>query len=91
MQLHTISKVKTLGESRLQLVFDGSETRVVDLVLLLRDGGPVFAPLRNPKVFKMVELGPRGRTILWHVDDDVVDLCADALWLEAHPEERRAD
>jgi hypothetical protein len=46
----------------------------------------VFEPLRDPKRFAAVEVGPRGRTLVWHVGEDVVDLCADALWLMAHPD-----
>jgi hypothetical protein len=33
-------------------------------------------------------VGPRGRTLEWRVGEDVIDLCADALRLMAHPEER---
>jgi hypothetical protein len=44
-------------------------------------------------VFAQAQVGPRGRTLIWRLgknEDDVVDLCADALWRMAHPEERSA-
>jgi DNA-binding protein HU-beta len=89
MELHTIHAAKALDTSRVQLVFDDGEKQAIDLEHLLKLGG-VFEPLRDPQLFKAVEIGPHGRTILWHVDDDVVDLCADSLWLDAHPEQREA-
>jgi hypothetical protein len=86
VDLHTIKFVKPLSLGRLQVFFEGDSNPVINLQRFLDLGG-VFEPLRDPERFEMVEVGPRGRTILWHVDDDVVDLCADALWLMAHPEE----
>jgi hypothetical protein len=75
--------VKPLEVGRLQIFFDD------DLSPILAQGG-VFEPLRDFTQFAAVEVGPRGRTLLWHVGDDVVDLCADALWLMVHPEDRPA-
>lgn len=97
-KLHTIKELKLFGarDGRLYLRFDDDDRPqfhdVVDLSPMLAQGG-VFAPLRDPAVFASVEIGPRGRTLIWKVgegEDDVVDLCADALWLMAHPEERSA-
>jgi hypothetical protein len=95
MKLHTINDMKTFGpgDGRLYLRFDDDNRPefhdVVDLSPMLAQGG-VFEPLRDPQVFLSVKIGPRGRTLVWRVgdgDDDVVDLCADALWLMAHPDE----
>lgn len=47
-------------------------------------GGGVFAALADPAVFSQVRVGERGRSLEW---PDEVDLCADALWFEAHPED----
>ena len=87
MKLHTIKRVKPGGQS-LFIAFDDDDV-TVDLSPILAQGG-VFEPLRDPKVFEAVEVEPDGRTLLWHIGEDVVDLCADALWLMAHPEAARS-
>jgi hypothetical protein len=54
---------------------------------MLAQGG-VFQRLRDPNIFQSVKIGSDGRTLIWKVgdgEDDVVDLCADALWLMARP------
>jgi Protein of unknown function (DUF2442) len=88
MKLHTITGVKPYGDAgRLLLRFDDDDraelTNLVDLSSMLAQGG-VFEPLRDPSRFMAVEIGPHGRTLVWHVGDDVIDLCADALWMMAH-------
>jgi hypothetical protein len=96
MTMHTINELKLFGpgDGRLLLRFDDDDRLefhdVVDLSGMLAQGG-VFTPLRDPAVFARVQIGPRGRTLIWKIaegEDDVVDLCADALWLMAHPEDR---
>jgi hypothetical protein len=94
MKLHTIKWVKPLlpQPGRLQVCFEDDSAPVIDLSPILTQGG-VFEPLSGPlqehrERFAAVEVGPRGRTLVWRVGDDIVDLCADALWLIAHPEER---
>jgi hypothetical protein len=90
-QLHTINDFKLFapGDARLLLNFDdddrGRLTHQVDLSPLLARGG-VFEPLRDPNRFMAVEIAPRGRSLVWHVGEDVVDLSADALWQMAHPD-----
>lgn len=86
IKLHTITSAKRIvdGKFELGIHFDDGFA-LVDLSPLLAQGG-VFEPLRDPESFAAVEVGPRGRTLLWHVGEDVVDLCADALWLMAHPD-----
>jgi hypothetical protein len=99
MELHTINDLKPFGngDGRLYLRFDDDDRAefhdVVDLSAMLAQGG-VFEPLRDPARFAAVEIEPGGRAIFWRIgegEDDVVDLCADALWLMAHPEERIPD
>jgi hypothetical protein len=35
--------------------------------------------------FEAVQIGERGRTLIWHDDGgDEINLCADALWQMAH-------
>ena len=62
---------------------------MVDLSPMLAQGG-VFQRLRDPNIFQSVKIGSDGRTLIWKVgdgEDDVVDLCADALRLMARPVE----
>jgi hypothetical protein len=93
MELHTIKWVRPVSQpGRLQVCFEDGSAPVLDLSLILAQGG-VFEPLSGPLSenrarFAAVEVGSRGRTIFWRVGEDIVDLCADALWLMAHPEER---
>jgi hypothetical protein len=84
MDLHTIRFVKPLASGQVQVFFDDGSNPAIDLSPILAQGG-VFEPLRDQQQFNMVEVGPHGRTILWRVDHDIVDLCADALWLMVHP------
>lgn len=92
MKLHTITDIKLYGpgDARLLLRFDdkGPELNaMVDLSPMLAQGG-TFERLRDPNIFQSVEIGSDGRTLIWKVgegEDDVVDLCADALWLMARP------
>jgi hypothetical protein len=89
--LYTITWVKPVTGGRLNLTFNATPNKIdlVDLSAMLAQGG-VFEPLRDPARFATVEIGPRGRTLLWRVGEDVVDLCADALWLMAvMPEQRQ--
>jgi hypothetical protein len=89
--LYAITWVKPVTGGQLNLTFNATPDKIdlVDLSGMLAQGG-VFEPLRDPARFATVEIGPRGRTLLWRVGEDVVDLCADALWLMAHPDGRAA-
>ncbi len=42
----------------------------------------IFRPLADPTLFAAVRIIQDGRAIAW---GDDIDLCADALWFEAHP------
>jgi hypothetical protein len=57
-----------------------------DLKSLIASG--VFTALADPAIFARVAVGDRGRSLGWTGD---IDLCADALWFEAHPEDAPAD
>jgi len=55
------------------------------------DLGPVPAKrgvvtvLRHPAAFNTVEVGARGRTLVWQDSEgDEIDLCADARWQMSH-------
>jgi Protein of unknown function (DUF2442) len=91
MKFHTIKSAKPVGEFdpkrlRMQIEFGDDPNAVVDLTAIFAQGG-VFAPLCTPARFAAVEVEEDGRALLWRVGEEVVDLCADALWLMAHPED----
>ncbi|MEO5375748.1 MAG: DUF2442 domain-containing protein [Alphaproteobacteria bacterium] len=44
----------------------------------------IFRPLSDAALFVRAHVVNDGRAIAWNDD---IDLCADALWFEAHPEE----
>ena len=75
--MRRINDVKSLGDYRLELVFDDGVTGVVDLSDLVGKG--VFALWRDRAAFARVRIGTSGE-LLW---DDQVDLCPDALYLKA--------
>jgi len=60
----------------------GAET-LHDMASVVAKGG-VFAPLVDEAVFARVVVGPRGRSLVWPGE---VDIDADALWFDAHPED----
>jgi Protein of unknown function (DUF2442) len=50
----------------------------------LLDTGKVFFPLRDPDFFRTAHPGSGGRSLEWVTPDgDEIDLCADALRMEA--------
>jgi hypothetical protein len=75
--MRRINDVKSLGDYRLELVFDDGVTGVVDLSDLVGKG--VFALWRDRAAFARVRIGNSGE-LVW---DDQVDLCPDALYLKA--------
>jgi len=44
----------------------------------------IFKPLADPALFCSVRIINDGRGLAW---GDDIDLCADALWFDAHPEQ----
>lgn len=91
MKLHTIAFVKPLDVGQLHIFFDDErDGPIIDIAPLLAQGG-VFDAVRQR--FAAVEKASDGRSIFWRIgdgEDDIVDLCADALWLMAHPEDGAA-
>jgi hypothetical protein len=75
----------------IEVFFDGLADRSsrVDLTEIFAQGG-VFKTVQNPAD---IEVTPDGDTLFWRTgpgEADIVDLCSDALWLLAHPEDRAA-
>jgi hypothetical protein len=94
MKLHKISRAAPDDAApyslKMWIDFDDDPKAIVDLAETFAVGG-VFAALRDRQRFAAVEVADDRRSIFWRTGpgaDDVVDLCADALWLMAHPEDR---
>lgn len=84
LRLRTVQSAEPLQASRIRLVWDDGRESVVDLSPVLAKGG-VFGYLVDPTAFNAVEIGARGRTLVWRdPEGDEIDLCADALWRLAH-------
>ena len=81
--LNVISRAIPEHDYTVRLVYSNGETFAADFKPLIRRGG-VLAALHDPEVFGQVSVGEGGRYIEW---PGGVDFCADALWLEAHPQE----
>ncbi len=75
--MRKIISVCVLDGYRLELVFDDQERGVVDLSADVGKG--VFSLWQEYHVFRNVEVGSSGE-LRW---GDAVDLCADALYLQA--------
>ena len=72
----------------LQLVWDDDSVSVKAMAPLIA-GRRLFKPLADAALFTQARLINDGRGVAW---GDEVDICADALWLEAHPQDdRQAD
>lgn len=79
-----IESVTADAERRLIMLrwVGGAETSF-DMAPVIAQGG-VFTALADPALFAAVTVGPRGRSLVWPGD---LDLDADALWFDAHPED----
>jgi hypothetical protein len=76
-----IQQIILLPNYRLGLLYQDGAAFIVDFKPLIAEGG-VFSPLSHPPFFTQVQLGPRGRFIVWPGD---LDFCADALRLDGQP------
>jgi hypothetical protein len=55
-------------------------------------GHGVFEPLRDPEFFKKATPAREGRALAWPGrEEDRIEFCADALWLEAHSKDAPSD
>jgi hypothetical protein len=77
MSMRMVKEVKSLGQYRLDLLFDDGVRGTVDLSDLVGKG--VFALWRDQEAFERVGIGSSGE-LTW---DDQIDLCPDALYLKA--------
>ena len=76
--MNKIEELKILPEARLFIRYVDGVEFTVDLNPLISRGG-IFERLKDPKYFVQVQIGPRGRSLVW---PDDLDLCADALRLQ---------
>ncbi len=84
MKLRSIQAAEPLPERRVRVAWDDGSESAVDLGPVLAKGG-ALAFLTDPATFNAVEVGERGRTLVWRdPEGDAIDLCADALWRMAH-------
>ncbi len=75
-----ISTARMAPGYRLHIAFTDGTSAVVELADLITKGGVYDAIAAAPE---MVRVGPRGRSVQWpDSDGDVVDFCADALYLQ---------
>ncbi|MDA3874786.1 MAG: DUF2442 domain-containing protein [Kiritimatiellae bacterium] len=72
-----ITNIQIPSHLRLHLCFDDGVEGDLDVSNEPRTG--VFESWNDPDYFKRVEIGERGRSLVWPGD---VDLCADSLWLQ---------
>jgi Protein of unknown function (DUF2442) len=82
--IQSIMAVQPLPQTRLRITWADQSESILDLRPLLARGG-VFEVLGDQARFEAVQIGERGRTLIWHDrEGDEIDLCADALWQMAH-------
>jgi hypothetical protein len=67
------------------ITWANGETTVNSFSRLIGKG--VFAALQDSVFFAKVQIGERGRSLEW---PNEIDLCADALWFQVHPEDAPA-
>lgn len=72
-----IKKVTVTGHLRLALVFADGVEGEINFSSEPRSG--VLKAWDDPAFFDNVEIGERGRSLVWPGE---IDLCADSLWLE---------
>lgn len=70
--------VKPLDDYKLEIVFNNKETRLFDVKPYLSD--PFFSPIKNPTIFKTVEINPL--TVEWQGE---IDICPDELYYNSVP------
>jgi len=62
-KLYRITSVSVVGPYSLHLSFNDGTSRTVDLSSAL--SGELYAPLRDPEVFRQVRLDPEVHTVVW--------------------------
>lgn len=68
--LKDITKVKLVGDYKVQITFEDGVAGTIDVAALISFKG-VFAPLANPDYFAKVAVNPEIGTICWPNDADL--------------------
>lgn len=76
-----VISVKHVTGSRLLLIFEGNESREIDISEIVTFHG-VFEPLRDNSYFRQVRVNPEIGTIMW---PNGADLCPDVLYDKSKP------
>ena len=64
-----IKSVETIDDHTLLVEFDNAQKREYDVAPLLKR--ELFAPLRNPTLFKSVQVEQGGYAVVWNRDIDI--------------------
>jgi hypothetical protein len=80
--LAVIREAKPLTDFSVEITWEEGEVSMLSLHETVAKSG-VFASLSDPKIFGQLKIGEGGRWLEWPGE---VDICADALWYQAHPD-----
>ncbi len=75
-----IVRVETRAPYFLFLEFNNGATRRYDVLPLLKK--EMFAPLKNPALFRAPQIEPHGVAVSWSPD---IDISRDELWTNGKP------
>jgi hypothetical protein len=81
--MHAIKSLKYAGGYRLELTFEDSTVKIIDLKDELY--GEIFEPLKNIDYFKQAYVNPDIETVSW---PNGADLCPDYLYEKAVPTDK---
>jgi hypothetical protein len=68
-EIHDIVEVEVIGDHTVRVTFDDGAVR--DVCLNDQLDGPVFEPLRDPKLFAQVEVDRESGTVVWPTGADL--------------------
>ncbi len=81
--LNKITEVMPVPRHKLRLTFADNSVVIYDCAPLIT-ADSIFNQLIDDEVFRSVCVGEHGRFIKWARTKYELELCADALWIEAH-------
>jgi hypothetical protein len=70
----------------IKITYSDNVTVIAEFKELLEKG--IMTSLKNPVVFNQVQIGHKGRSIIWKEQD--IDFCADSLRLKFSPQQMQA-
>ncbi len=76
--MHTVKSLKYAGDYRLELTFEDSKVKIIDLKDELY--GEIFEPLKNVEFFRQAYVDADLETVSW---PNGADLCPDFLYAKA--------